>query len=94
MLIFDTDIASTDSLDTITRTNRATRTPRTDGTILVTIEAGGGSTPPSYTSGDIAGTAILGKDGLSPEDGYQYFLVGTSRTEQTAEFTHHLLTRA
>ena len=47
MLIFDTDIASTDSLATITRTNRATLTPRTDGTILVTIEAGGGSTPPA-----------------------------------------------
>ena len=93
MLIIYPDIASTDSQTTVTRTNRATLTPRTGGTVLVTIEVGGGSTP-HYTSGDITGTAILGKDGLSPEDGYQYFLVGTSRTEQTAEFTRHLLPRA
>ena len=44
---------------TITRTNRAMLTPRTDGTVLVTIEVGGRSTP-HYASGDITGTVILG----------------------------------
>ncbi len=77
---------------TITRTNRAMLTPRTDGTVLVTIEVGGRSTP-HYASGDITGTVILGKDGLSPEDGYRHFLVGPSRAEQTAGFTRHLLPR-
>lgn len=86
------DVASTDSQTTITRTNHATLAPRSDGTILVTIEAGGGSTP-SYTSGDIEGTAVLSKDGLTLGDGYLYFLVGPSRVEQTAGFNQHLLPR-
>jgi hypothetical protein len=86
------DVASTDSQTTITRTNHATLAPRSDGTILVTIEPSWGSSP-SYTSGDISGTAILSKDGITLGDGYLYFLVGPSRTKQTAGFNQHLLPR-